>query len=77
MAVAPSEPLFRISLTEWSLHRTLAGGRLDHLDFPKVSREDHGIEYSGTRLSESDGIRATKRLLEKIRDEFEFDRAGA
>ena len=28
-----------------------------------------GIEYSGLRLSEANGIRATKRLLEKMRDE--------
>lgn len=27
-----------------------------------------GIEYEGSRLSEPDGIRATKRLLERIRD---------
>jgi sugar phosphate isomerase/epimerase len=26
-----------------------------------------GIEYEGNRLSEPDGIRATKRLLEKLR----------
>jgi hypothetical protein len=30
-----------------------------------------GIEYEGNRLSEPDGIRATKRLLEKIRSEAE------
>ena len=29
-----------------------------------------GIEYEGTKLSEPDGIRATKRLLEKVRDEL-------
>jgi len=29
-----------------------------------------GIEYEGEKLSEPDGIRATKRLLEKVRDEF-------
>lgn len=27
-----------------------------------------GIEYEGSRLSEADGIRATKRLLERVRD---------
>jgi hypothetical protein len=26
-----------------------------------------GIEYEGSRLSEADGIRATKKLLEKVR----------
>jgi L-ribulose-5-phosphate 3-epimerase len=29
-----------------------------------------GIEYEGGKLSESDGIRATKKLLERIRDEM-------
>lgn len=29
-----------------------------------------GIEYEGSRLSEPDGIRATKKLLEKVRDQL-------
>jgi hypothetical protein len=29
-----------------------------------------GIEYEGSRLAEADGIRATKRLLERVRDEL-------
>jgi hypothetical protein len=29
-----------------------------------------GIEYSGERLSEPDGIRATKKLLERVRSEL-------
>ena len=39
-----AEPLFRISLAQWSLHRALRGGDLDPLDFPRVSRDDFGIE---------------------------------
>lgn len=35
---------FMISLAEWSLHRTLFANQLDHLDFPKVARQDYGIE---------------------------------
>ena len=31
--------LFDISLAEWSFNRDLFGGRLDHLDFAKTSRE--------------------------------------
>ena len=27
-----------------------------------------GIEYEGNKLSEDDGIRATKKLLERVRD---------
>lgn len=37
------EPLFKISLAEWSLNRPLFAGKLDHLDFPVVARE-HGID---------------------------------
>ena len=45
----PAEPadethLFSISLAEWSLHRTLSAGELDHLDFPRVTREEFGLE---------------------------------
>lgn len=38
------EPLFRISLAEWSLHRALGSGEVDPLDFPRTAREDYGIE---------------------------------
>lgn len=38
------EPLFRISLAEWSLHRTLFAGRLDHLDFPGTARTAYGLD---------------------------------
>jgi L-ribulose-5-phosphate 3-epimerase len=39
-----NKPLFKISLAEWSLHRTLREGKLDHLDFPKTAKNDYGIE---------------------------------
>ena len=32
-------PLFRISLAEWSLHRTLFAGKLDNLDFPRAAKQ--------------------------------------
>jgi sugar phosphate isomerase/epimerase len=38
------EPLFRISLAEWSLHRTINNGDLDHLEFARVAVEDYGCE---------------------------------
>jgi len=37
-------PLFKISLAEWSLHRTLRAGKLDNLDFPRTAKRDFGIE---------------------------------
>ena len=39
-----AEPLFKISLAEWSLHRALKGGKLDNLDFAKTAKEDYGID---------------------------------
>ena len=37
-------PLYRISLAEWSLHKALQKGELDHLDFAKFSKEECGID---------------------------------
>jgi L-ribulose-5-phosphate 3-epimerase len=45
------EPLFKISLAQWSLHRALRSGQLDHLDFSKVAREEFdldAVEYVNT-----------------------------
>ncbi|MFG0259101.1 MAG: sugar phosphate isomerase/epimerase family protein [Phycisphaerales bacterium JB041] len=45
---APAEPLFAISLAQWSLHRALKGGSMNNLDFPRVTRERfgiHAVEY--------------------------------
>lgn len=45
-AAAPgaAEPLFRISLAEWSLHRTLFAGKLDPRDFAPTAKRDFGID---------------------------------
>jgi sugar phosphate isomerase/epimerase len=48
LALTPSlltadDPWFRISLAQWSLHRTLRAGKLDNLDFAKVTRERFGL----------------------------------
>jgi len=37
-------PPFRISLAEWSLHRTLNEKKLDNLDFAKTAKQDFGID---------------------------------
>jgi sugar phosphate isomerase/epimerase len=37
-------PVFGISLAEWSLHRTLDGGGMTNLDFPRVAREEFEID---------------------------------
>ena len=38
------QPLFSISLAEWSLNRTLFAGKLDNLDFAKTAKSDFGID---------------------------------
>lgn len=41
---APEEsPLFKLSLAQWSLHRTIFDGKLHPLDFPKAAKEQFGI----------------------------------
>jgi L-ribulose-5-phosphate 3-epimerase len=35
---------FKISLAEWSLHKGLFAHKIDNLDFPKIAREQFGIE---------------------------------
>jgi sugar phosphate isomerase/epimerase len=61
-----------------------AGGNETHTDYRRMMRivldagyRGHvGVEYEGERLSEDEGIRATVRLLERVRAELERDRAG-
>ena len=38
------EAPFKISLAEWSLHKTLKEGKLDNRDFAKTAKQDYGIE---------------------------------
>lgn len=38
------KPWFEISLAQWSLHRTIRGGKLAHLDFARHTRERFGLE---------------------------------
>jgi sugar phosphate isomerase/epimerase len=35
---------FKISLAEWSLHKALFSGKTTNIDFPRIAREDYGIE---------------------------------
>lgn len=55
---AVAEPLFRISLAEWSLHRALRAGEMTNLEFPVISREAFGIdavEYVNSFMREESG----------------------
>jgi L-ribulose-5-phosphate 3-epimerase len=44
LAAAQPAPLFKISLAQWSLHRTLRAKEIDHIDFARVAKRDFGIE---------------------------------
>ncbi len=51
-----TEPRFKISLAQWSLHRALRSNELDNLDFPKFTQENfdiHAIEWVNQFFSES------------------------
>lgn len=41
------EPLFRISLAQWTINKELKAGKMDNLDFAKVAHDHgiHAIEY--------------------------------
>ena len=39
---AKEDPLFQISLAQWTINREIRSGRVDNLDFAKVA-SDHGI----------------------------------
>ncbi|MFV2068532.1 MAG: sugar phosphate isomerase/epimerase family protein [Pirellulales bacterium] len=41
---ADNEPLYKISLAEWSFHRALQAGKLDNLDFSGTAKREFGID---------------------------------
>lgn len=48
---AQDDPPFKISLAQWSFHKALRAGELDHLDFARVARTEFDIgavEYVNT-----------------------------
>jgi len=38
------KPLFKISLAQWSLHRSIRNGEIDNLDFARIAKKEFGIE---------------------------------
>jgi sugar phosphate isomerase/epimerase len=38
------QPLFQISLAQWSLHKTIRAGKLDNRDFAKTTKMDYGLD---------------------------------
>ncbi|HEY0273963.1 MAG TPA: TIM barrel protein [Chitinophaga sp.] len=44
LANTAGKPFFKISLAEWSLHRTLKSGKMTNMDFPAKAKNDFGIQ---------------------------------
>jgi len=44
LAAAAAKPLFKISLAEWSLHRTFKRDGQDNLRFPQIAKGEFGID---------------------------------
>ena len=69
----PGDPLFRISLAEWSLHLTLGAGKLTNLEFPTVARTEYGIEaveyvnsFFKDKATDRDYLTELKRRAEDV-----------
>jgi sugar phosphate isomerase/epimerase len=64
----------QLSLAEWSLHRALKAGQLDHLDFPSVAKNEFGISaveyvngfFGGSKMNFKEAAKDTKYLGELL-----------
>jgi sugar phosphate isomerase/epimerase len=64
---------FKISLAEWSLHRSLYSGKIDHLNFAKIAKEDFGIdaiEYVNSFFFEKAGDRSYLKEMRSRADDL-------
>jgi len=65
-----NKPLFKISLAEWSLNKTLFRGDIDNLDFPSVAAEQfeiHAVEYVN-QFFPSASSKYARELLKRSQD---------
>ena len=60
------DPFFKISLAEWSLHRSIRSGKMTNLDFPLKARQDFGI----------DAVEYVSQLFPKSDDEYVAELKG-
>lgn len=78
-AISPVGTFFQssgleISLAEWSLHRGLKAGKIDHLDFPIIAKRDFGINaveyvngfFGGKKMSFKEAAKDKKYLEELL-----------
>jgi sugar phosphate isomerase/epimerase len=74
----------KISLAEWSLHRTIRAGKIDHLDFPAIAKKDFNISaveyvnglFGGTKMDFKEAAKNSaylKELLKRSKDAGVFN----
>jgi len=65
----------KISLAEWSLHRAIQAGKIDHLDFPVIAKRDYGISaveyvnglFGGKKMTFKEAGKNTAYLAELLK----------
>jgi sugar phosphate isomerase/epimerase len=65
----------KISLAEWSLHRSIRDGKIDHLDFPTVAKKDYNISaveyvnglFGGNKMTFKEAAKNTAYLNELLK----------
>jgi len=70
-----ADPDIKVSLAEWSFHRALEAGKLDHLDFPAKAKKEFGISaveyvngfFGGTRMNFKEAAKNTAYLNELLK----------
>ena len=83
-SLALSNPNIKMSLAEWSFHRALQAGKMDHLDFPKIAKNEFGISaveyvngfFGGTKMDFKVAGKNTaylKELLQRSKDAGVFN----
>jgi len=68
-------PDIRISLAEWSFHRAIEAGKMNHLDFPSVAKNIYGISaveyvngfFGGTKMNFKDAAKNKDYLNELLK----------
>jgi sugar phosphate isomerase/epimerase len=69
------DPDIRISLAEWSFHRALESGKMDHLDFPLRAKNEFGISaveyvngfFGGTKMNFKEAAKNRAYLNEMLK----------
>ncbi len=73
LVLKDGELFFDISLAEWSLHRTIWSGELEHLDFPSFAKKEFGIstveyvsQFFGDKVEDDSYLSEMKTRAEDV-----------